>query len=86
MHRNRSCRRKTCHGISNEQRPSIETYPFLTKNLKAINLADSERILLARKANRSMKLQVNVQEGDLMVSVDDSIMYSKLITLNYNDG
>ena len=45
------------------------------ENLKVINLAEAETKELAQQANRSMKLQVNVQEGDLMVSVDDSIVY-----------
>ena len=50
------------------------------ENLKVINLAEAETNELARQANRSMKLQVNVQEGDLMVSFDDSIVYVDPIT------
>ncbi|MAC72852.1 MAG: hypothetical protein CMG96_05320 [Marinovum sp.] len=45
------------------------------ENLKVINMAEAETSKLAQQANRSMKLQVNIQEGDLMVSVDDSIVY-----------
>ena len=30
---------------------------------------------LGKQANRSMKLQVNIQDGEVMVSVDDSMVY-----------
>ena len=53
-------------------------------NLKVINLAEAETNELAQQANRSMKLQVNVQEGDLMVSVDDSNAYVTPITWKDN--
>ena len=54
------------------------------ENLKVINLAEAETSKLAQQANRSMKLQVNIQEGDLMVSVDDSIMYVTPVTWKDN--
>ena len=54
------------------------------ENLKVINLAEAETKELAQQANRSMKLQVNVQEGDLMVSVDDNIVYVNPITWKEN--
>ena len=54
------------------------------ENLKVINLAEAETNELAQQANRSMKLQVNVQEGDLMVSVDDNIVYVNPITWKDN--
>ena len=54
------------------------------ENLKVINLAEAETSKLAQQANRSMKLQVNVQEGDLMVSVDESIVYVTPITWKDN--
>lgn len=44
-------------------------------NLTVINLADSETRALAELASRSMKLQVNIQEGEVMFSVDDAIAY-----------
>jgi len=47
-------------------------------------LAEAETNELAQQANRSMKLQVNVQEGDLMVSVDDSNAYVTPITWKDN--
>ena len=54
------------------------------ENLKVINLSEAETNELAQQANRSMKLQVNVQEGDLMVSVDDSIVYVTPVTWKDN--
>ena len=50
------------------------------ENLKVINLAEAETNELSQQANRSMKLQVNIQDGDLMVSVDDSIVYLTPVT------
>lgn len=44
-------------------------------NLQVINLAENETGDLAKLANRSMKLQVNIQDGEVMVSVDDAIVY-----------
>jgi uncharacterized protein YaeQ len=47
-------------------------------------LAEAETNELAQQAKRSMKLQVNVQEGDLMVSVADSIVYVTPVTWKDN--
>lgn len=44
-------------------------------NLQVINLAENETGDLAKLANRSMKLQVNIQDGEVMVSVDDTIVH-----------
>ena len=44
-------------------------------NLQVINFSESDANELAKQASRSMKLQVNIQDGDVMVSVDDSIVY-----------
>ncbi len=44
-------------------------------NLQVLNLSEDDTRALAGLANRAMKLQVNIQEGDVMVSVDDSIVY-----------
>jgi uncharacterized protein YaeQ len=44
-------------------------------NLRVINLAPNDTDALANLASRAMKLQVNIQDGDVMVSVDDSIVY-----------
>ena len=54
------------------------------ENLKVINMAEAETSKLAQQANRSMKLQVNIQEGDLMVSVDESIVYVTPVTWKDN--
>jgi uncharacterized protein YaeQ len=44
-------------------------------NLQVVNLSENETSELANLADRSMKLQVNIQDGEVMVSVDDSIVY-----------
>lgn len=44
-------------------------------NLQVVNLTQDDTSELAKQANRSMKLQVNVQDGDVMVSVDGSVLY-----------
>jgi uncharacterized protein YaeQ len=45
-------------------------------NLQVINLPEASTQALAGLANRAMKLQVNVQDGDVMISVDDTIIYA----------
>ena len=44
-------------------------------NLQVLNFSETDTRELAKLANRSMKLQVNIQDGEVMVSVDDSIVY-----------
>jgi uncharacterized protein YaeQ len=44
-------------------------------NLQVTNFSENDTSDLGKLASRSMKLQVNIQEGDVMVSVDDSIVY-----------
>lgn len=44
-------------------------------NLQVVNISDNASAELAKLANRSMKVQVNVQDGDVMVSIDSSIVY-----------
>ena len=44
-------------------------------NLSVINFSENNTDELGKLANRSMKLQVNIQDGDVMVSVDDAIVY-----------
>ncbi|MCF2872590.1 YaeQ family protein [Octadecabacter sp. G9-8] len=44
-------------------------------NLQVMNLLEKETRDLGELANRSMKVQVNIQEGEVMVSVDDAIVY-----------
>lgn len=43
-------------------------------NLQVINLPKDETSALGKQARRMMKLQVNIQDGDVMVSVDDSVV------------
>lgn len=44
-------------------------------NLEVVNLAEHDTAALAKLANRAMKLGVHIQDGDVMVSVDDSVVY-----------
>jgi uncharacterized protein YaeQ len=44
-------------------------------NLQVINFSEKDTSELGNLASRSMKLQVNIQDGEVMVSVDDSIVY-----------
>ncbi len=44
-------------------------------NLQVVNLSENDTSALAQLASRAMKLQVNIQDGDVMVSVDDNILY-----------
>ena len=50
-------------------------------NLVVNTLAENSTKELAQLASRSMKLQVNIQDGDVMVSVDESIVYVTPIKL-----
>ena len=44
-------------------------------NLQVINFSKKNTNELATKVSRSMQLQVNVQDDDVMVCIDDSIVY-----------
>lgn len=44
-------------------------------NLQVMNLSEKETGDLAELANRSMKVQVNIQDAEVMVNVDDKIVY-----------
>ena len=44
-------------------------------NLRVFNFSQEDTSALAKLASRAMKLQVNIQDGDVMVSVDDQIAY-----------
>lgn len=44
-------------------------------NLQVVNLSEADTVALARLASRAMKLQVNIQDGEVMVSVADSVVY-----------
>jgi uncharacterized protein YaeQ len=51
-------------------------------NLRVMNLSETNTSELGDLANRSMKLQVNIQDGDAMVSADDSVVYVTPVELN----
>jgi len=53
----------------------IKTRTTRFETLSIVNFVQDETRALEALANRSMKLQVNIQEGDVMVSVDDQIVY-----------
>ena len=44
-------------------------------NLQVMNFLEKDTSELSKLAGRSMKLQVNIQDGDIMVSLDDSVVY-----------
>ncbi|UWQ94253.1 YaeQ family protein [Rhodobacteraceae bacterium M385] len=44
-------------------------------NLHVVSFSEADTGALAKLASRAMKLQVNVQDGDVMVSVDESVVY-----------
>ncbi|WP_438987085.1 YaeQ family protein [Marivivens donghaensis] len=50
-------------------------------NLQVVALSEQSTNELAGLADRSMKLQVNIQDGDVMVSVGDQIVYVTPTTL-----
>ena len=44
-------------------------------NLLVMNLSEQDSSDLGALASRSMKMQVNIQDGEAMVSLDDSVVY-----------
>tara|TARA_R110002020_G_scaffold475950_1_gene714852 strand:- start:6251 stop:6793 length:543 start_codon:yes stop_codon:yes gene_type:complete len=44
-------------------------------NLDVVNLSETDTRALANLASRAMKLQINIQDSEIMVSVDDSVVY-----------
>lgn len=44
-------------------------------NLSVVNLSEEATSDLGKLASRSMKLQINIQDGEAMISVDDSMVY-----------
>ena len=48
-------------------------------NLQVVNFSEKDTRELGKQVNRSMRLQVNIQDGDVMVSVDGSIVYVTLV-------
>lgn len=44
-------------------------------NLQVVNLKEEDTAALAQLASRAMKLQVNIQDGEIMVSLDDQMVY-----------
>lgn len=70
-----------CYGSTAEMWwEKIKTSTTRFDNLQIVNLAEAQTKALADLASRSMKLQVNIQEGDVMLSVDDAIVYVNPVT------
>ncbi len=44
-------------------------------SLQVVNFSETDTSELSNLASRSMKLQVSIQDGDMMVSIDDNIVY-----------
>ncbi len=44
-------------------------------NLQVIGFSEKDTSALAKLANRTTKLQINIQDGEVMVSAGDSIVY-----------
>jgi len=44
-------------------------------NLQVVNFSEADTTALAKLASRAMKLQVNIQDGELIVSVEDNVAY-----------
>ncbi|MEJ6714104.1 MAG: YaeQ family protein, partial [Rhodobacterales bacterium] len=44
-------------------------------NLQVVNFSEEDTSALGKLASRAIKLQVNIQDGDVMVSVDETIIY-----------
>jgi len=53
----------------------IKTKTTRFNNLQVINLSESDTLELGKQVSRSMKIQINIQDGDVMVSVDGNIVY-----------
>ena len=53
----------------------IKTTATRFENLQVINFSARDTGELAKLASRAMKLQVNIQDGDVMVSIGDTILY-----------
>jgi uncharacterized protein YaeQ len=50
------------------------------ENLQVIGFSQKDTSALAKLANRTMKLQINIQDGEVMVSVGDTIVYLTPLT------
>ena len=53
----------------------IKTKTNRFNNLQVINLSENDTSELGKQVSRSMKIQINIQDGDVMVSVDGNIVY-----------
>ena len=49
-------------------------------NLQVVNLAETDTHALENLAHRTMKLQVNIQDSEVMVSANDTVVYLTPVT------
>ncbi|WP_010139717.1 YaeQ family protein [Oceanicola sp. S124] len=49
-------------------------------NLQVVRFSEPDTAALARMASRAMKLQVNIQDGEVMVSAEDDTLYMTPLT------
>jgi uncharacterized protein YaeQ len=58
----------------------IKTSTTRFANLQVVSFPEDDTLALAKLASRAMKLQINIQDGDIMIGVGDSIVnFSPLI-------
>ena len=53
----------------------IKTTTTRFANLQVTNISEHDTAELAKLATRAMTLQVNIQDGEVMVSAGDNIVY-----------
>ena len=56
-------------------RDKIKSSTTRFNNLQVIGFSEKDTGELAKLASWAMKIQINIQDGDVMVSVGDSIVY-----------
>jgi len=66
-----------CYGGSTAEAwwEKIKSSTARFENLQVINFSKKDTSELGKQANRLMKMQVNIQDGDVMVSIDGSMVY-----------
>ncbi|MDG1130320.1 YaeQ family protein [Seohaeicola saemankumensis] len=52
----------------------IKTSTTRFANLQVVSFPEDDTLALAKLASRAMKLQINIQDGDIMIGVGDSIV------------
>ncbi|KAA2316773.1 YaeQ family protein [Pseudooceanicola sediminis] len=50
------------------------------ENLRVISFSEADTTGMAKLASRAMKLQINIQDGEVMISADEGIVYVTPVT------